>query len=91
MAIVERLRAGPATLTEIGEPLDMTLPAVLKHVRILESCGIIAGRRVGRQRHLRLRGAALRAAVTYLESYRVFWEARLDSLEDYLKRVDPKE
>lgn len=91
MAIVERLREGPATLTQIGEPLDMTLPAVLKHVRILESSGIIAGRRAGRERHLRLRGAALRRAMTYLESYRVFWEERLDSLGDYLERVDPRE
>jgi len=69
----------------------MTLPAVLKHVRILEASGLIAGRRVGRERRLRLRGAAFRAAMTYLESYRVFWEGRLDSLGDYLDRVDPKE
>lgn len=91
LTIVERLRAGPATLTELGEPLDMTLPAVLKHVRVLESCGLVKGRRVGRTRHLRLRAGPLRAAFSYLETYRVFWEERLDSLEDYLDRVDPKE
>src|SRR5687767_2209653 len=66
LAIVERLRAGPATLTELGEPFDMTLAAVLKHVRVLESCGLVEGRRTGRTRHLRLRAAPLREAMDYL-------------------------
>jgi DNA-binding transcriptional ArsR family regulator len=91
LAIIERLKAGPATLTELGAPLDMTLPAVLKHVRILERNGLVVGRRVGRARQLRLRGAPLRNALRFLESYRAFWEGRLDSLGEYLKRTEPWE
>jgi DNA-binding transcriptional ArsR family regulator len=88
LAIVERLRDGPATLTEVGEPLDMTLPAVLKHVRILEACGLVEGKRTGRTRHLRLRAKPMRAAMDYLATYRVFWDSRLDSLGDYLDHND---
>jgi DNA-binding transcriptional ArsR family regulator len=90
LAIVERLRNGPATLTEVGEPLDMTLPAVLKHVRILEACGLVEGTRTGRTRHLRLRAKPMRAAMDYLATYRVFWESRLDRLGDYLDRKSPE-
>lgn len=90
LAIVERLRRGPATLTEVGAPLAMTLPAVLKHVRVLESCGLVEGQRTGRTRHLRLRAAPLRDAMDYLASYRRFWESRLDALGDYLDRTDKK-
>lgn len=88
LAIMEHLRRGPATLTEVGEPLDMTLPAVLKHVRILESCGLVEGKRTGRTRHLRLRAAPMRAAMDYLATYRVFWDSRLDNLAGYLDRKD---
>jgi DNA-binding transcriptional ArsR family regulator len=87
IAIVERLRRGPATLSEVAQPLPMTLAAVLKHVRVLESCGIVEGRRVGRLRHLRLRGKALRQATEYLSSYEAFWSRRLDDLEDYLAKT----
>jgi DNA-binding transcriptional ArsR family regulator len=90
LAIVERLRRGPATLTEVGAPLRMTLPAVLKHVRVLESCGLVEGTRTGRTRHLRLRAAPMRAAMDYLATYRAFWDSRLDSLGDYLDRQDQK-
>ena len=86
LAIVERLRRGPATLSEVAEPLPMTLAAVLKHVRILESCGVVEGRRIGRLRHLRLRGKALREATEYLSTYGAFWSGRLDALEDYLAK-----
>jgi DNA-binding transcriptional ArsR family regulator len=84
LAIVERLRRGTCTLSQVAEPLPMTLAAVLKHVRILEACGIVASRRIGRLRHLRLRGAALRQATAYLSTYEAFWSRRLDALEDYL-------
>lgn len=89
LAIVERLRLGPATLTEVGEPLDMTLPAVLKHVRVLEASGIVEGVRTGRTRHLRLRAAPLREAMDYLSTYREFWSSRLDDLEAYLDHKHP--
>lgn len=88
MAIIERLRKGPATLTEVGAPLGMTLPAVLKHVRILEATGLVVGARTGRTRHLRLRAAPLREAMDYLSTYRAFWDGRLDALADYLDSKD---
>lgn len=90
LSIVERLRNGPATLTELGAPLAMTLPAVLKHVRVLESTGLVEGRRVGRTRHLRLRAAPMRKAMDYLATYRAFWEGRLDALDDHLNRKHPE-
>ncbi|MHB8633515.1 MAG: ArsR/SmtB family transcription factor [Thermoplasmatota archaeon] len=88
LAIVERLRRGPATLTEVGAPMGMSLPAVLKHVRILEASGLVVGHRTGRTRHLRLRAAPMRDAMRYLATYQQFWEDRLDALAVFLDKKE---
>ena len=79
-AILQRLAAGETTVGALAKPFDMSLPAVSKHLRVLESAGLIDRRRVGRERHCRLRPAPLRSAADWLDFYRKFWDERLDSL-----------
>lgn len=84
-AIIERLVKGDANLSEIAKPFPMSLVAVQKHVRVLEDAGLVATRKRGRSRHVRLRAAPMKEAVDYLHKYRVFWEERLDGLADLLE------
>jgi DNA-binding transcriptional ArsR family regulator len=91
-AILHRLAAGEATVGEVAEPLDMALPSVSKHVRILERSGLIQRRVEGRRHWLRLRPDGLRTAGELLDFYRPFWEAsvdRLASLTEELARQGP--
>ncbi|MCB1233659.1 MAG: winged helix-turn-helix transcriptional regulator [Verrucomicrobiae bacterium] len=84
--ILERLSTGEATVTELAAPLSMSLPAVSKHLRVLESAGLLDRRRDGRTHHLRLNPAPMRAAREWIDFYRRFWESSLDQLADYLER-----
>ncbi|ACQ79318.1 transcriptional regulator, ArsR family [Beutenbergia cavernae DSM 12333] len=84
-AMLAHLRAGPATVTELAAPLGATLPAMAKHLAVLERTGLITTRKVGRSRHCTLRAGALRPAAEWMDGYRRFWADRLDSLEDYLE------
>lgn len=87
-AILNRLSAGDATVTELAAPFDMSQPAVSKHVRVLERAGLISRGRVAQRRPCRLEAHALKAANDWLESYRRYWEEsyqRLDALLDELK------
>ena len=86
-AILERLAAGDATVGELAEPFDMTLPAISKHLAVLERAGLIAKSRHGQQRLCRITATPLRNADTWLNEYRRHWEANLDSLDAYLTRV----
>jgi DNA-binding transcriptional ArsR family regulator len=79
-AIVRRLAAGEASVSELSEPFAMTLTAVAKHLRVLANAGIVEQRKEGRVRHCRLAAAPLRAAHDWLGEYGRFWEGRLDSL-----------
>ncbi len=83
-AILERLARGEATVTELAEPFEMSLPAVSKHLRVLESAGLIVRQREGREHHLRLAAASLKNAADWLADYRRFWEEQFDSLAGYL-------
>lgn len=84
-AIVRRLAGGPAATTVLAKPFAMSLPAVLKHLSVLERAGLVSGERRGRIREYRLIGDPMRDAAAWFETYRAFWESRLDSLDDYLK------
>jgi DNA-binding transcriptional ArsR family regulator len=84
--ILERLGRGPATLTELADPFDMTVPGVLKHVRILEAAELVTTERVGRTRECRLGPDQLDEVAQWIEGYRRRWERRLDRLEAYVER-----
>jgi DNA-binding transcriptional ArsR family regulator len=84
-AIVVRLAEGEASVSELAEPFDVSLPAVTKHLAVLERAGLLEHHKRGRVRRCRLIAAPMRAADEWLSTYRVFWERRLDSLADHLK------
>jgi DNA-binding transcriptional ArsR family regulator len=78
--IVARLAEGRASMSELAEPLPMSLPAVMKHVGVLERAGLVAHRKEGRTRFCELRPEPLAAVDGWLDRYREFWEGQLDSL-----------
>jgi DNA-binding transcriptional ArsR family regulator len=84
-AILARLMEGEATVNELAAPFPMSPQAVGKHLRVLESAGLIERGRRAQLRPSRLRGAALREAVLWLESYRDFWEAGFDLMDERLR------
>ena len=85
--MVERLSAGPASVSELGRPLAMSLAAVLQHVQVLEASGLVRSRKTGRTRTCSINPAALRSAESWIADRRTLWERRLDRLGDYL--ADP--
>ncbi len=86
-AILARLFEGEATVNELAEPFDMSLPAISKHLKVLERAGLITRSREAQWRPCRLAPAPLKSANDWLEDYRQFWEASFDRLEDYLADV----
>ena len=82
--MVERLIAGPASVSELSRPLDMSLPAAMQHLQVLEACGLVRSEKTGRVRTCRIEPAALRAAEAWITGQRTAWETRLDRLGDYL-------
>jgi DNA-binding transcriptional ArsR family regulator len=86
-AILERLAGGDATVGELAEPFAMTLPAISKHLSVLERAGLIAKDRDGQRRHCRITATPLKSATSWLEEYRRHWEANLDNLDAYLNRI----
>ena len=82
--MVERLSQGPASVSELGRPLDMSLAAVLQHVQVLEACGLVRSEKAGRVRTCRIDAAALRLAETWIAAQRTAWEQRLDLLGEVL-------
>ena len=86
-AILARLAAGEASVNELAEPFEMSLPGVSKHLKVLERAGLISRGRVAQSRPCRLEAAPLREAADWVESYRRFWEGSLDRLEDYLQEL----
>ena len=85
-AMVERLSRGPASVSELAQPLDMTLSAVVQHLAILEGSGLVKSEKVGRVRTCRIEPDALQAVERWVNDRRVGWERRLDRLGDYLAR-----
>jgi len=84
--ILERLADGPATISELAHPLAISLPGLMKHVRILERAALVTTEKRGRTRHCRLGPARLDDAAEWIQLYRNRWERRLDRLEGYLER-----
>jgi DNA-binding transcriptional ArsR family regulator len=84
-AILARLALGETSVLKLAEPFDMSLPAVSKHLKVLERAGLITRGRDAQMRPCRIDARALREADQWLEEYRRLWEQRLDRLDDYLK------
>ena len=82
--MVERLSEGPASVSDLGRPLAMSLAAVLQHVQVLEASGLVRSQKIGRTRTCSINPAALRSAEQWMSERRTIWERRLDRLGDYL-------
>ena len=82
--LVERLVRGPASVSELSRPLDISLPAVMQHLKVLEDAGLVRSEKTGRVRTCRIEPDALRAAEAWVTGQRTAWETRLDRLGDYL-------
>ncbi len=89
-AILARLVGGEVAVTELAEPFEMTLPAVSKHLKVLERAHLIERSRHAQWRPCRLAPAPLREVAEWVERYRSLWEARLDRLDDYLSELQGK-
>jgi DNA-binding transcriptional ArsR family regulator len=89
--MVERLTLGPASVSELAEPLAMSLAAVLQHVQVLESCGLVTTEKVGRTRRCRIERTAMTAAEEWISDRRRGWEERLGRLGDILNEGAPTE
>ena len=90
-AILARLTTGEATVTELAEPFAISLPAISKHLKVLERAGLILRGRDAQRRPCRLRAAPLEDAAEWLGDYRRFWEESFDRLDTYLQELQEKE
>ena len=88
-AILARLAGGAATVNELAEPFDMTLPAISKHIKVLEQAGLVVRARRAQYRPCALDGVRLREVSSWAEQYRPVWEARFTRMDDYLERLRP--
>jgi DNA-binding transcriptional ArsR family regulator len=85
--MLERLSGGPASVSELGRPLSMSLAAVVQHVQVLEASGLVRSRKQGRVRTCSIDPAGLRSAEHWISQRRSMWERRLDQLGEYLART----
>ena len=90
-AILARLATGECSVTELAEPFDMSMPAVSKHLRVLEHAGLIARGREAQWRPCRIEAGPLKEVADWAEHYRHIWEQRLDRLDEYLQELQNKE
>jgi DNA-binding transcriptional ArsR family regulator len=86
-AMIERLTKSAATVSELAKPFDISLPAIMRHVHVLEEARLVESRKEGRQRHCRIAAEPLLEAIDWIVYYGGFWEERLDSLEALLSRL----
>ncbi len=86
-AILARLSKGEAGVNELAKPFKMTLPAISKHLKVLEKAGLIERSRNAQSRPCRIRARPLKEAASWIEGYRKFWEESFDRLDDYLKEL----
>lgn len=87
-AVVERLTRGPAAVSELAGPFDMAMPSFLQHIRVLEESGLVRSKKKGRVRTVHVVPRRLARATDWLERQRAEWEARLDRLDDYLRKME---
>ena len=88
-AILARLARGEAAVNELAEPFDLTLPAISKHIKVLERAGLVVRSRRAQSRPCALDPAPLAEVSTWAEQYRPVWEARFDRMDDYLRKLQP--
>ncbi|MDT7726632.1 MAG: hypothetical protein QOI21_3208 [Actinomycetota bacterium] len=86
-AILERLVSGEATVTELAEPFTMSLPAISKHLKVLERAGLVSRSRTAQWRPCRLEAGPLGDVAEWAERYRAFWEGGFDRLDDHLREI----
>ncbi len=89
-AMLARLSKGEATVTDLAKPFDISMPAITKHLKVLEKAGLISRGREAQWRPCQINGEAFKTAVYWMEQYRIFWEESLDRLDAYLKTVTAK-
>jgi DNA-binding transcriptional ArsR family regulator len=89
-AILARLATGEATVNQLAEPFDISLPAISRHLKVLQKAGLISQGREAQWRPCRITPAPLEEVADYVEEYRELWEKRLDRLEDYLSGLQGK-
>lgn len=87
--MVERLTRSPASVTELAQPLAMSLPAVMQHLQVLEACDLVRSEKAGRVRTCHIEPGALRTAEDWISRQRTAWETRLDRLGEYLAEHPP--
>jgi len=90
-AILARLAEGEATVNELAEPFDMSLPAISKHIKVLERAGLIIQGQKAQYRPCTIDVTPLQEVSNWMEQYRHIWEERFDQMEDYLDQLTPKE
>jgi DNA-binding transcriptional ArsR family regulator len=90
-AILAHLAKGEASVSELAQPFEMSLPAISKHLKVLERAGLITRGREAQWRPCQLKAESLKQAANWIEQYRQFWEQNLDRLEDYLQELQTKE
>jgi DNA-binding transcriptional ArsR family regulator len=90
LAILARLADGAATVNELAEPFEMTLPAISKHIKVLERAGLVTRGQQAQYRPCAIDGARLAEVSTWAEQYRHVWEDRFDRLDDYLEQLRPQ-
>jgi DNA-binding transcriptional ArsR family regulator len=90
-AILARLASGEASVTQLAEPFEMSMPAISKHLKVLERAHLIARGREAQWRPCRLEAAPLKDIADWIEHYRQFWEQSFDRLDDYLRELKAKE
>jgi DNA-binding transcriptional ArsR family regulator len=88
-AILASLMLGQASISELAKPYRMSLPAVMKHIQVLQDAGLVSQKKTGRTRHCRLAAKPLGDAEQWISQYRAFWEGTFDSLERYLLKSGP--
>src|SRR3979409_1425948 len=89
-AILARLAKGAATVNELAAPFEMTLPAISKHIKVLERAGLVRRGHRAQYRPCAIDGARLQEVSTWAEQYRPVWEARFDRMDQYLEQLQPK-
>jgi DNA-binding transcriptional ArsR family regulator len=90
-AILARLASGETSVTELAKPFEMSLPAISKHLKVLERAGLISRGRDAQWRPCRLEATALKEVDDWLDQYRRLWEERLDRLDDYLRELQARD
>ncbi len=89
-AILARLASGEVSVTELAQPFDMSLPAISKHLKVLERAGLIARGREAQWRPCKLKAKPLKDAAEWIEQYRQFWEQSFERLDEYLREIQAK-